>query len=121
MKLFTNNLKIIVVSLALLLIVAYTVNSTAQSKEPPKKTIDVICVTEQQIEDTLIEKYKERPMLVMTTSREINGKPTTVSTVLFVNPKTRSWTLAEKWGENNYCVIGMGEGITPYVDSGKPV
>jgi hypothetical protein len=121
MKLLTDNIKIIVIAAVILMIVLYTAKSPAQSKEPPIKTIDVVCATEKQIEDTIVKKFKEQPMLVMNTSREINGKETNLVTILFVNPQTKTWTLAEQWTETEICVISVGKGIVPFVNPGKPV
>ena len=37
-------------------------------------------------------------------------------TVMFMNVDTLSWTLAEKRGDNNYCITAVGQNVQPFID-----
>jgi hypothetical protein len=63
----------------------------------------------------VLEEHGEEPALTATSTREVAGKFHTVPMVIFVNMKTKSWTMVEKYTDNIYCVAGLGDGITPYV------
>lgn len=82
--------------------------------------IDLIgmCVGEIQFAET-ITSYGEIPFVTMMVVRPKDKAMENFEeypTVLFVNPDTRTWTLAEKRSNNNYCVIGVGDNAAPYVD-----
>jgi hypothetical protein len=63
----------------------------------------------------VLEKFEERAAMTMTTSREVTGRIIESPTILFVNYKTKTWTLAEKVTDDSYCVIATGDNIKPYV------
>jgi len=94
----------------------------AKSQQELKgELIDLIgmCVGAVQFAETM-SSYGEVPFVTMTTIRPLDKameKFDEYPTVLFLNPNTRTWTLAEKRGENNYCVTGVGEKAAPFVDS----
>lgn len=78
-----------------------------------------MCIAPVQFAETLAS-YGEIPMMTMITHRMTDAtieKFESYPTVLFVNPNTGSWTLAEKRDENNYCITAIGEGIQPYIDN----
>jgi hypothetical protein len=62
----------------------------------------------------VIDKHGEEAAMTMTSSREIEGKIITSPTVLFVNFKTKTWTLAEQITKDRYCIIAVGDNINPY-------
>jgi hypothetical protein len=72
------------------------------------------CVTIETLSGVL-EKHSEQAAMTMVSSREIEGQIITSSTVLFVNFKTKTWTLVEQITEDDYCVIAVGDNITPYI------
>ena len=72
-----------------------------------------MCVDSLVLAQTLVE-YGEKPALTMTTNREMSKGVESFATVLFVNYQTKSWTLVEQYSEDLYCVIGMGNHLTPY-------
>ena len=77
-----------------------------------------MCVGEIQFAETMTS-YGEIPFVTMMTVRPVDKTMENYEeypTVLFMNPDTRTWTLAEKRGNNNYCVTGVGENAAPYVD-----
>jgi uncharacterized protein YcfL len=77
------------------------------------RSVQTVCVNSAVLAETLA-KYGERPALTMTNNREIAGQVESFATVLFVNYDTKSWTMAEQVKEDLYCVIGMGDHLSPY-------
>lgn len=65
----------------------------------------------------VLKKYGEEPAFTGVSTREIAGKFIPISMVIFINNKTKSWTIVEKYSENIYCVSGMGPEISPYFSS----
>jgi hypothetical protein len=64
----------------------------------------------------LLIEFDEVPALTMITTREgVNGKTARHSTLLFINYETKSWSLIEKLDTGEFCVVGAGEEITPYI------
>jgi hypothetical protein len=87
--------------------------------------VDLIgmCVGAIQFAETMTS-YGEIPFVTMITMRPLDKKMEKFEeypTVLFVNPDTRTWTLAEKRGNNKYCVTGVGENAAPYIDDSTKV
>jgi crotonobetainyl-CoA:carnitine CoA-transferase CaiB-like acyl-CoA transferase len=62
----------------------------------------------------VVDKHEEEAAMTMTTSREIEGRIIISPTVLFVNFKTKSWTLAERITKDTYCIIAVGDDLKPY-------
>lgn len=83
-----------------------------ESPTPETQTIKitVACSSQAKILD-VIKKYGERPMLQMTSARENKE----LVTIMFVNPKTLSYTIVEKVNDDVYCVTGSGEGVMVYM------
>lgn len=94
----------------------------AKSQQELKgELIDLVgmCVGAVQFAETM-SSYGEVPFITMSTIRpkdKTMEKFDQYSTVLFLNPNTRTWTLAEKRGENNYCVTAVGENAAPFIDN----
>jgi hypothetical protein len=74
---------------------------------------DAYCVDARGLGEMLAE-YEELPMMTMASGRTIKGSDKVFPSVLFANPKTKTWTLAEQVGENVYCVVATGSEIAPY-------
>jgi len=93
----------------------------AKSQQELKgQLIDIIgmCVGAVQFAETMAS-YGEVPFITMLTMRPVDKNMEIFEeypTVLFMNPDTRTWTLAEKRGNNNYCVVGVGNTISPHFD-----
>lgn len=100
-------------TLASLALTVGMINSSIASE----KTIstELICTSPMGLEQVL-EKHKEEPFLTAISVRNLDGKLVAMSTVMFINSKTKSWTLVEKINENLYCVSAMGEHIAPYIE-----
>lgn len=54
---------------------------------------------------TYLNKYEEVPFFRMAS---IRAKDKIHDAVLFINPKTGSWTLVEDRGDGKLCVVGVG-------------
>lgn len=78
----------------------------AQLKDT-KHYYEVFCLDLASLEATLNE-FGEIPFTRGSSSREPLGK---VPLVIFVNPKTGSWSIVEKIDTNFYCVLGIGTGF----------
>lgn len=86
--------------------------SSVYSQNQQIVQVPMICVGKMEMAQTLGE-FEEEPMMTMVTVRELDSKPIEIKTVLFVNPKTRSWTLVEQIGDA-YCALSAGAAIAPY-------
>jgi succinyl-CoA synthetase alpha subunit len=77
---------------------------------------ELICGNEAGMAEVL-EKYGEIPFATMTSSREVPIVGLTVNPlVIFVNPKTKTYTIIEQLTADVYCVVAIGENINPYVE-----
>lgn len=74
---------------------------------------DAVCTDDETFANTL-SQFDEQPLAVSTSFRSDGGASLTFGAVLFVNPKTGTWTMAERIEPNVICVIGMGENFRPY-------
>jgi len=74
--------------------------------------IDAYCLSKERM-TALLTEHEEKAMLVGVSVRNINNKEISVPMVVFANPETKSFTIAEKVNER-YCVVAMGEKLTPY-------
>ena len=88
--------------------------------QPKGQIINLIgmCVGEFQFAETMTS-YGEVPFLTMIAMRPVDEKMENYEeypTVMFMNPSTLSWTLAEKRGDNNYCITAVGQNIQPFID-----
>lgn len=91
------------------------VSSYAQTLVQESRIVkmDAICGTEKQITKVL-DHFEEKPMLAMLSERD-GGRQQQMA-VLFVNPKTRTYTLVEELPNDIYCVVSMGKGLMPYTE-----
>ena len=99
--------------IAFMILLAPMVGGCAAEKPFVMRSVETVCVNSVVLAETL-GKYGERPALTMTNNREIAGRVESFATVLFVNYDTKSWTMAEQVKEDLYCVIGMGDHLSPY-------
>jgi hypothetical protein len=77
---------------------------------------ELICGSEAGMAEVL-EKYGEIPFATMTSNREVPIVGLTVSPlVIFVNPKTKTYTMIEQITKDLYCVVAIGENINPYIE-----
>ena len=104
-------LKLILASLVLTVL-----SSPSRASEPNAAIIkiEIPCGTLESVGDVL-KKHGELPALTATGVRQIGEQFITVPVVLFINPKTKSWTLVESIRDNFYCVPALGHEMTPYI------
>lgn len=65
-----------------------------------------------------MDQHGEAPMLRGDSFREMDNLPSQIL-VLFVNPTTRTWTLAERRSDDVVCIIGVGENLEPLDEEGN--
>ena len=71
------------------------------------------CVSLESLEKAL-KHFDEVPFVRGVGEREPVGA---ITTVLFVNPKTRTWTLVEKQANDRYCILSAGDNFEPVPDA----
>lgn len=65
--------------------------------------------------NSVLNKYEELPFATMSSTREIAGVGFRINhLIIFVNPKTKTYTMIERFSEEVYCIVSVGEGISPY-------
>ena len=104
--------------LATLLVMLPVVATSQQELKGDLVDLVGMCVGEIQFAETMTS-YGEIPFVTMMTFRPVDKtmeKFEEYPTVLFMNPDTRTWTLAEKRSNNNYCITGIGDNAAPYID-----
>lgn len=72
--------------------------------------LTVNCFTVKQLAEVLTE-FKEEPFAVGTVTRSNSNNEEESNVLLFVNPNTGSWTIAEKHKSGLYCVLTGGSGF----------
>lgn len=90
------------------------VSTISHSQDSVLIKLDTVCASEDKLIKVLNE-YKEIPMLKMVSKRMFGDKLQELSTVMFVNSTTQTYTLVEQISETLYCVIATGEQVKPYV------
>jgi hypothetical protein len=104
-------LKIIVTSLALTVGLVFTHPSIAS--DPKTIRNDIVC-TDIKTLDEVLTKYGEEAALTMVSTRETRKGVSANAMVFFMNPKTKTWTLIEQFNEKDFCIIAIGEQVSPY-------
>jgi hypothetical protein len=78
---------------------------------PKIQNVETICLNSNELTET-INEFKELPY-VRGISMPISRDNVKFSLVVFVNPNTRSFTIAEKRADNMYCIIAIGTDFAP--------
>ena len=102
----------------LIALLALTVGITNPSiaDEVIKLPTELVCGSEAGMSEVL-DKYGEIPFATMTAFREIPGSGfTNNAMVIFVNPKTKTFTILEQLTKDVYCVVSLGDNINPYIE-----
>lgn len=76
-------------------------------------SIAVPCATGTELADVL-KDYQELPLLKMVSTRSVGEQSVAITSVLFGNTDTGTWTLAEQVAEDHYCVVAMGNSLKPW-------
>jgi hypothetical protein len=76
-------------------------------------TVPIVCADEKEFIDAIVS-FDEEPFITALSKRDMgNGLLTPTALVVFLNPKTGTFTIAEKVDEM-YCIISMGENMKPF-------
>lgn len=82
--------------------------------------LPVECVTMRELTAVLAE-YDEKPFAIAGTQRATQGNVAENHVLFFVNPKTRTWTIAEKVSDNKYCVLSGGTNFSLVSEKGNGI
>ena len=93
------------------LAVLFMMPALAAAQDLTKITQDLACVDSKALTE-LVTEFRELPY-VRGISRPLDERAPARSLVVFVNPATGSFTIAEKRAEDLYCVLAIGEGLEP--------
>jgi hypothetical protein len=78
-------------------------------------SVPIVCADEKEFVEAIVS-FDEEPFITALSKRDLgNGLLTPTALVIFLNPKTGSFTVAEKISDM-YCVVAMGENMKPYLD-----
>jgi len=106
-------LKKILTSLALTVGIAHHSNASEITQFPTYLN----CLNQQDLSATITE-FEEISFAGGISIREIpDSGMVTNNLIIFVNPKTMSWTIVERFSKDLYCVVALGEKFRPL--SGK--
>lgn len=73
----------------------------------------LLCVDQKSLSQTITE-FEELSFAGGVSMRDVPGVGFVKNNlVIFVNPKTQSWTIVERFTKDMYCVIAVGEGFRP--------
>lgn len=101
------------IPLLLIPVLSFSQNKNIQSYIETK----VICLDGDEVYSTLTQ-FGEKPMLMMSTTRTYGTEPDIkekfLPTILFVNPKTGTWSIVERHSDNMSCVTSVGQQMSPY-------
>lgn len=77
-----------------------------------QSNLPVFCLNYNSLDATLTE-WDEIPFVRGKSFRETGAGEIKNSLVLFVNAKTKTWTLVEKFRDSKYCVLAVGTDFEP--------
>jgi hypothetical protein len=73
----------------------------------------LMCVGQKDLAQTITE-FEELSFAGGVAMRELPGVGMVKNNlVIFVNPKTQSWTIVERFTKDMYCIVALGEGFRP--------
>lgn len=76
------------------------------------RQMPVVCMHILDFAST-VEEFGEMPMLRGDSVRFTEKDPRSNIMVLFLNPNTKTWTLAERINQEVVCVVAVGEQLEP--------
>jgi len=73
----------------------------------------LMCVDKRGITQ-IITEFEELSFAGGVSMRDVSGVGLVANNlVIFVNPKTKSWTMVERFSKELYCIVAVGEGFRP--------
>ena len=90
---------------------------SAQAQTPPQPPIattmyPAVCVDAESLSKT-VDEFQELPFARGLSNSLGNAEAPPLSLVIFMNPKTRSWTIVERVNPDRYCIMAVGSGFEP--------
>lgn len=76
------------------------------------KKIDTFCLNVNGLDKLLVE-FEELPFVRGLSQRESGAVSTQNSLVVFMNIKTRTWSIVEKTSDGLYCFLAVGQDFEP--------
>jgi hypothetical protein len=92
-----------------LIVITLAFSSTVYAQQ---SNLPTQCINGSSL-DEVLDEYDEIPFVRGMSFREGKSKQVENSVVFFVNAKTKTWTLVEKFGDNKYCVLAAGGDFEP--------
>lgn len=89
------------------LIAAIVFSYASMTMAEVNMTMPVICVSKKDLV-TYLNEFEEKPLAVAEVVRQAGDAGLSNITLFFVNPKTSTWTVAEKVANDLYCIILSG-------------
>ena len=89
--------------------------SFAQDKDVKVLKFDAYCMGSARMESVL-NKFEERAFAKLKSERLVGSDTVKVESIMFANPKTRTWTIVEYVAEEMYCVVAVGSNLEPYTE-----
>lgn len=83
----------------------------AEEQQPQPATYQTVCLSAKDLTST-INDFKEIPY-VRGLSNPIGQPESKLSLVIFANPTTGTFTIAEKASDNLYCILAIGSNFQP--------
>ena len=93
------------------LLVPSLVMAMPQQTQPQAATFQTICVNAEDLTKTVAE-FQELPY-VRGISSPLSQEGARLSLVVFLNPKTGSFTIVERTQDGLYCILAVGNNFEP--------
>lgn len=90
----------------------FTAQARAEPREAIKAMYPVVCVNAATLSETMNE-FKELPFARGLSNNLNNAEAPPTSLVIFMNPKTKTWTIVERVNSDQYCIIAVGNKFEP--------
>ena len=86
---------------------------SAQAQTPATATMyPAVCVDAESLSKTM-DEFQELPFARGVSNSLGDPEALPRSLVVFMNPKTRTWTIVERVNPDQYCIIAVGGGFEP--------
>jgi hypothetical protein len=84
----------------------------AQATGPVITMFPAVCVDAETLSKT-VDEFKELPFARGISLDLGNAESAPQSLVIFVNPRTQTWTMVERVNDNQYCIMALGQKFEP--------
>jgi hypothetical protein len=84
----------------------------AQATAPITTMFPAVCVDAETLSKT-VDEFKELPFARGISIDLGNAESAPQSLVIFVNPRTQTWTIVERVDANQYCIMALGQKFEP--------